>query len=113
MTEQNFRITSFNSRPSCEGRLVTLTVDDEHIVSIHAPRARGDLTLLGGLIRKAFQFTPLVRGATKNSVIPPNNSSFNSRPSCEGRHFRHFVRVLITVSIHAPRARGDLSHIMI
>ena len=98
-------------------------------VSIHAPRARGDnddwaiSTFMGfnsrpscegrrsracqGILWRAFQFTPLVRGATAGRVISPVHSTFqftplvrgatsaklfrsslrrfNSRPSCEGR----------------------------
>ncbi len=120
-------------------------------VSIHAPRARGDHPFLRASGHCVFQFTPLVRGATSRScrgtsyrrvsihaprargdffsghmIIP---TSFNSRPSCEGRHAGLVVRRIVDrfnsrpscegrhrlgaqptgnlVSIHAPRARGD------
>ena len=97
----------FNSRPSCEGRpcpprtLPRLIVSihaprargDGHefsashhfVVSIHAPRARGDRTARHVFRPTAFQFTPLVRGATSDGEITAGSERFNSRPSCEGR----------------------------
>ena len=43
------------------------------------------MPLPGPFVRVMFQFTPLMRGATSANVVPVNSSSFNSRPSCEGR----------------------------
>ena len=98
----------FNSRPSCEGRHIKSRHLSTLVVSIHAPRARGDCPLLYFLFHLAFQFTPLVRGATTPDCVrrrkqpfqftplvrgatfrhylQRRHSSFNSRPSCEGRH---------------------------
>ena len=123
-------VKCFNSRPSCEGRLVLPAVAVRHIVSIHAPRARGDEILLNVNSPVLFQFTPLVRGATHlrrehcrpvrfnsrpscegrpaRSWRSIRTTGFNSRPSCEGRPLSAFKRVHAVVSIHAPRARGDI-----
>ena len=102
----------FNSRPSCEGRpLVARNDDATSGVSIHAPRARGDLPPSIPPPAPAFQFTPLVRGATAN-IEEPTKEGFNSRPSCEGRPFHRFEDLPYLVSIHAPRARGDLSSLI-
>ena len=76
---------SFNSRPSCEGR----------------PTIADSLSLL------AFQFTPLMRGATKSRKVRCRDRSFNSRPSCEGRLDTRSWKARHDVSIHAPHARGD------
>ena len=81
----------FNPRPPCGGRL--------HQVSY----------LFLELI--AFQSTPPVRGAT---CIPcadrPAQQDFNPRPPCGGRP-RPFppLRRCSHISIHAPRAGGDLA----
>ena len=57
----------------------------------------------------AFQFTPLVRGATTADERRFNGRRFNSRPSCEGRPVVELLLGHAEVSIHAPRARGDQS----
>ena len=103
-----FLTAGFNSRPSCEGRHGTVVPESDTGVSIHAPRARGDLPFLRAAYPGQFQFTPLVRGATliqDNSNVP---RGFNSRPSCEGRLNAKSIWDSVRVSIHAPRARGDL-----
>ena len=84
----------FNSRPSCEGRLSGANQPGAMRVSIHAPRARGDQTNRVDEAEITFQFTPLVRGATKFAVVIQVPHRFNSRPSCEGRHLcpGHFCR---------------------
>ena len=79
-------ICCFNSRPSCEGRQINDITKSSDVVSIHAPRARGDTKHPIVNDRGLFQFTPLVRGATKIK--------------------RHYA--VNRVSIHAPRARGDI-----
>ena len=76
-------------------------------VSIHAPRARGDRPRPGRRDMRKFQFTPLVRGATHPASDTGSSSRFNSRPSCEGRHKHLEPHSRRYVSIHAPRARGD------
>ena len=101
------RAPCFNSRPSCEGRLLIMDQTMRHIVSIHAPRARGDLAPKFVLMVALFQFTPLVRGATAARLFGCRSLSFNSRPSCEGRQFSSILFFPMFVSIHAPRARGD------
>ena len=121
-------VDGFNSRPSCEGRPFEAEFETAQTfqftplvrgatnirfnisplkVSIHAPRARGDGIASGASRRKTFQFTPLVRGATVIIQQPLSTQSFNSRPSCEGRHIYREIITPLLVSIHAPRARGD------
>ena len=56
---------SFNSRPSCDGRL--------HDVSL-------------SFYSRMFQFTPVVRRATPSLRRREGVGGFNSRPSCDGRH---------------------------
>ena len=69
---------------TCGGRRLLRRVR----VSIHAPHARGDNTPYGPVI---------------------GVSSFNPRPSCEGRPvFYAVLHVAVVVSIHAPHARGDV-----
>ena len=80
-------MSGFNSRPSCDGRLDV-----------------GALALVGG-----FQFTPVVRRATKSQNSPSSPRSFNSRPSCDGRRARGGCSPSLAVSIHARRATGDAS----
>ena len=124
-------ITSrFNSRPSCEGRPVRRLLQVEVMVSIHAPHARGDsahgfsspayarfnsrpscegrhiIEMAAKTLK--FQFTPLMRGATRrNTAQTVAGLRFNSRPSCEGRLFSQHLVFSPNVSIHAPHARGD------
>ena len=124
------QIRCFNSRPSCEGRHSLDVLQHLFIVSIHAPRARGDdrAIPLGSLIPvsihaprargderntktlevQMFQFTPLVRGATASKEPSFRLFGFNSRPSCEGRPMGKYSITISSVSIHAPRARGDV-----
>ena len=57
-----------------------------HVISIHAPQARGDARESGKSGGRGFQSTPLRRGATK---------------------LLHLLRLPAGISIHAPQARGD------
>ena len=75
----------FQFTPLVRGATLALPARQDQLVSIHAPRARGDVDLLVDLLNAAFQFTPLVRGATLSSAM----------------------KYASAVSIHAPRARGD------
>ena len=100
-------VTCFNSRPSCEGRRCEYATTEKKLVSIHAPHARGDKTLVMVIQTILFQFTPLMRGATGSEASSIRRTCFNSRPSCEGRHAVAGVLLLAHVSIHAPHARGD------
>ena len=99
--------TSFNSRPSCEGRHQLLEGLVVHLFQF-TPLVRGatDLIMIG-LNFMLFQFTPLVRGATRDPGAARRRYCFNSRPSCEGRHSHDADIIANVVSIHAPRARGD------
>ena len=97
----------FNSRPSCEGRPEAVLDEAVVRVSIHAPRARGDAVAAIATAATEFQFTPLVRGATIAKRMITIITSFNSRPSCEGRLTPRRNLSKLIVSIHAPRARGD------
>ena len=106
----------FNSRPSCDGRLEPARLNIPLAVSIHARLATGDVSASfprGGV---PFQFTPVLRRATPAFVHLPYHvrvsiharlatgdhspafhcglvDSFNSRPSCDGRHVERRVRV--------------------
>ena len=78
---------SFNSRPSCDGRLPCGGAPAaENKVSIHARRATGD---------------------RRGDRTRASRTRFNSRPSCDGRPRRDAWGEQLTVSIHARRATGD------
>ena len=151
---QTTRKPCFNSRPSCEGRPMycylffykrrfqftplmrgaTKTLETEYFmkgVSIHAPHARGDITIYvnmhplpgfnsrpscegrPGSLKKAinllsFQFTPLMRGATMNTYIKPPYAMVSIHAPHARGDYRHAQQILQSlVSIHAPHARGD------
>ena len=55
-------------------------------VSIHARLATGDADGSRERFLEAFQFTPVLRRATPRRRRCPTPRSFNSRPSCDGRH---------------------------
>ena len=59
-------ISGFNSRPSCDGRLhARKTGDKSPLVSIHARLATGDAAAKAPAHKARFQFTPVLRRATK------------------------------------------------
>ena len=119
----------FNSRPSCEGRqqsillrhfihvsihvprargdLRTNLEQINSLVSIHVPRARGDQESLIHTTTKGFNSRPSCEGRPRGFGMVRTCCRFNSRPSCEGRPFRSSHRPASEVSIHVPRARGD------
>ena len=79
---------NFNPRPPCGGRHYTRILPlDLTAISIHAPRAGGDILPTA-------------------SVWPAYN--FNPRPPCGGRHGSSKFYADNVISIHAPRAGGDL-----
>ena len=91
-TKQSFATifaSSFNSRPSCDGRPdVPGVPGGRRRVSIHARRATGD---------------------SLRAMASTASRCFNSRPSCDGRLGPLRRRVdLPVVSIHARHATGDL-----
>ena len=57
----------FNSRPSCDGRLAALMSPDAIEVSIHARLATGDTLHREKLLQNEFQFTPVLRRATRTN----------------------------------------------
>ena len=63
-----------------------------------------------GTAPNVFQSTPPVRGATKGMLKADGNiQHFNPRPPCGGRLIRGYaVRRERGISIHAPRAGGDM-----
>ena len=79
--------TSFNSRPSCDGRPFVMVTPESETVSIHARLATGDYWQSVRYALHKFQFTPVLRRATLDGVNDPSSLSFNSRPSCDGRHW--------------------------
>lgn len=81
-------------------------------ISIHSPRARGDpKTYVVDTANEIFQSTPLMRGETVAALglLAVVGANFNPLPSCEGRHIPTMQhRRRFTISIHSPRARGDV-----
>ena len=122
-------VRSFNSRPSCDGRQAAHRADARDAeVSIHARLTTGDMRRLPQRRSATFQFTPVLRRATTRATTAQPTTSFNSRPSCDGRQLRknrrsfhqfQFTPVLrratlggalqgsLAVSIHARLATGD------
>ncbi len=125
--------TSFNPRPSCEGRPEARDDWEDREPFQSAPLMRGATVVALGLRRAVmFQSAPLMRGATKPpATLKPPLACFNPRPSCEGRlaSVRRYLpawefqsaplmrgatlkvpvwRAFVHVSIRAPHARGDL-----
>ena len=102
---------SFNPRPPRGGRLgLTHGLVPPLIVSIHAPRAEGDLGVVAGDLQLlSFQSTPPARRATMPMCVQGTSCSrFNPRPPRGGRHRNpHRSDPARGVSIHAPRAEGD------
>ena len=125
---------NFNPRPPCGGRpMRSISERQSLFISIHAPRAGGDNrghrpprgscdfnprppcggrpdNIKGTLDGMVFQSTPPVRGAT-GMAIPQVycRKDFNPRPPCGGRPGRRdILRRRRQISIHAPRAGGDL-----
>ena len=122
----------FNSRTSCEVRLVAPIALVFIPISTHAPLARCDRHQLIVLWHTVFQLTHLLRGATSpRRRRMRRGSNFNSRTSCEVRPGRAAVRKLVqlhfnsrtscevrrlakgltqnqlAISTHAPLARCD------
>ena len=77
----------FNSRPSCDGRQRLQQEGEGGVrVSIHARLATGDKSSSSAhRIMRLFQFTPVLRRATRHSRAHRPPRRFNSRPSCDGR----------------------------
>ena len=98
----------FNSRPSCDGRLLDVLTRLRFWVSIHARLATGDATVRASFDNARFQFTPVLRRATQEPRNGVHDTSFNSRPSCDGRLRAVGVGLGVVVSIHARLATGDV-----
>ena len=78
-------------------------------VSIHAPHARGDEVEIEVKDGASFQFTPLMRGATRRCFVFALTSLFQFTPLMRGATDVLDERDTGAVSIHAPHARGDFS----
>ena len=76
-------------------------------VSIHAPRVRGDRSSGSAARHSSFNSRPSCEGRRRIGADRANVFGFNSRPSCEGRPIFASLTVTARVSIHAPRVRGD------
>ncbi len=79
-------------------------------VSIRAPLARGDSTLVSMADYRGVSIrAPLARGDSLHRHPSRCANGFNPRPSCEGR-FEAMEKIAASynVSIRAPLARGDL-----
>ncbi len=88
-TTRSMTDSSFNPRPSCEGRLCAMVM---------------------GKIGWEFQSAPLLRGATNRQTMPVSVDLFQSAPLLRGATlvFRTVIHKA-GVSIRAPLARGDVS----
>ena len=124
------RTVSIHARRATGDRLAISPVGAA-MVSIHARRATGDSWQGNSNNMGVFQFTPVVRRATRlpglwggwmlrfnsrpscdgrprcRSTLPKKELCFNSRPSCDGRPCGRTSSRRGTVSIHARRATGD------
>ena len=88
-----------------------LPLSSASAISIHAPHARSDMTLLSNqLARPLFQSTLLMRGATRTTVLARIlHTSFQSTLLMRGATtYRLPNRAYLSrISIHAPHARSD------
>ena len=98
-------------------RRATTSADDDvfgYQVSIHARLATGDdFQCKRGTFHKVSIHARLATGdfqATLNLFL---SISFNSRPSCDGRHSRADPSSKLAVSIHARLATGDKTLILL
>ena len=124
----------FNPRPPCGGRPVISGANADlgvfqstppvrgatqrpqrqhgrHVISIHAPRAGGDVPPLSfPSVAVISIHAPRAGGdATEYTYQAHIYSNFNPRPPCGGRLVcRPFVYWYREISIHAPRAGGDV-----
>ena len=100
----------FNPRPPRGGRPEQAAVDARRAaVSIHAPRAGGDLSRRAGTPRDCFNPRP-PRGGRRGSTRRRScGRCFNPRPPRGGRPRRRYAAIR---SIHAPRAGGDLDDLV-
>ena len=99
----------FNPRPSCEGRRGKMSAQMQPREFQSTPLMRGaTLRPVYVVVMLLFQSTPLMRGATSGRALCHSAHHFNPRPSCEGRRLSVVpFPVYISISIHAPHARGD------
>ena len=102
-------IYCFNPRPSCEGRQKTIYL-------IPTASSFQSTPLLRGATRRPqvncfclwFQSTPLLRGATLPSPLANATCQFQSTPLLRGATNQvSLIVIFVSVSIHAPLARGD------
>ena len=103
--------TDFNPLPSCEGRPFFICKNTKIFYNFNplpSCEGRHAKTHLHGFVRQ-FQSTPLVRGETQHGTPSHLRDSISIHsPRARGdlsRHFRSLFHRLI--SIHSPRARGD------
>ena len=109
------RVSKFLSTPSARrATYKTLGVDAGKIISIHALREEGDLSIVGaGVYAKQFLSTPSARRATPR--LPARVRStlyFYPRPPRGGRLLLFQCRFhAVEISIHALREEGDPSRV--
>ncbi len=76
-------------------------------VSIHAPRARGDVGGFAAAVDDAVSIhAPRARGDLREPFGRPPLKCFNSRPSCEGRRFPKRLTAVDNVFQFTPLVRG-------
>ncbi len=125
-------LLSFNPRPSCEGRPGGLRLKPPVMLFQSTPLLRGATGIATNYFREGWVsiHAPLARGDGTTFTKLLKIEGFNPRPSCEGRQFTLFsikkpsmfqstpllrgatsititFAILVSVSIHAPLARGD------
>ena len=77
------------------------------LVSIRAPRVRGDFREIHQRRRMGFNSRPSGEGRHCRAELARDSAGFNSRPSGEGRLLWFSFAREYSVSIRAPRVRGD------
>ena len=131
--QQGAPCIDFNSRTSCEVRLIPATYVFHLAISTHAPLARCDSQQIKDLqAQQISTHAPLARCDETGRVYGAARVYFNSRTSCEvrqnpqinltnsaGFQLTHLLRgatcfwmticILMKISTHAPLARCDAS----
>ena len=108
----NTKKRHFNPRPPCGGRPGVSNHQGGHkkYFNPRPPCGGRHVTLLPRIARFQFQSTPPVRGATPLILLCVNSNIFQSTPPVRGatRHPRLPAVFTGRISIHAPRAGGDI-----
>ena len=104
---------AFQSAPLVRGAIyVSRALPAVCLVSIRAPRARGDLcVVLGESLSLSFNPRPSCEGRFGCSITGSAIACFNPRPSCEGRFRIHVNERQLRLFQSAPLVRGAMASI--